>query len=294
MAKGATYKAEWSSDRAEAAFRDKEAVLWERTARPPEAIDVATQLGSTRVYRWSGAGTPVVFLHGMSDTSIRWIPFAEALYGHDVYSIDIIGDVGHSKPAIGLTSADDYAVWLGETLDSLDLTQPHIVGHSLGGYIAFRYAMTPNNVRSLIGFDPVGVVELKLSRLMSWSIRVGIASFTPAPVRRRLAQPLRQPLLNDKAAMAVLLGAQRGHPIRLPPLPVFTDDQLQCITVPIRVLVGAESTMFDTKRLADRINQGTPQGEAHILPEAGHALSVSHFNDCLAVVTEALAADDGV
>lgn len=289
MAKEKTYKGQWSSDRAEAKFRAKEAVVWERAKREPEAIDVATRFGSTRAYRWAGTGTPVVFLHGMTDTSVRWIPYAEALDGRDLYAIDIMGDVGHSKPTIGYSSADDYAVWLGETLDELGVTMPHLVGASLGGYIAFSYAMRPERVTSLVGFEPAGVTDLKLVKLMGWSVRCALAAFTPEPVRRRLARRLRQPILTDKAAMALVLQAQRGHPIRLPPAPTFTDEQLQSITAPIHVLAGAGSKAFDSERLVDRINKVPPRGKARLLSEAGHALTESHFDDCVAAISETIA-----
>lgn len=290
MVKQKTYKGQWSSDRAEARYRAKEAVVWERAKRQPEAIDVPTRFGSTRAYRWAGTGTPVVFLHGMTDNSVRWIPYAEALVGHDVYAIDTMGDVGHSKQDVGYSSPDDYAIWLGETLDALGITKPHIVGASLGGFIALSYAMTAGRVASIIGFDPVGVADLKLFKLMSWSIRCGIASFAPETVRHRLAHRLRQPLLADKAAMALLLQAQRGHPVKLPPASVFTDEQLQSITVPVRVLAGADSKAFDAKQLVARVNDMAPQGDARLLSEAGHGLSDSHFDDCLAVVRAAIGA----
>lgn len=289
MVKKRVYKAEWTSDRAEAKFREKEAVLWQRAKRPYEAIDVATGFGSTRAYRWSGAGPPLVLLHGMTDTSVRWIPFAEALDGHDVYAIDVMGEVGHSKPDIGFTSAHDYPTWLGGALDALDLDQPHLVGWSLGGYIAFSYAMRPDRVRSLTCFDPVGVVDLNLMRLTSWSLRAGIASFAPESVRLRLADRLRQPLLADMASIE-MLRALRGHPIKTPPCPVFTDAELQSISAPVRVLAGADSAMFDVERLVERINTLPPDGEARLLPEAGHALAISHFDDCLAAITEAVSA----
>ncbi|MGH1490533.1 MAG: alpha/beta fold hydrolase [Acidimicrobiales bacterium] len=290
MAKEKTYKGQWSSDRAETKYRAKEAAVWKRAKRPPEAIDVATHFGSTRAYRWPGSGTPIVFLHGMTDNSVRWIRYAEALDGHDVYAIDIMGDVGHSKPDIGYSSADDYAVWLAEALAALGITRPHVVGASLGGYIALSYAMKPERVASVIGLDPVGVADLKLFRLMRWSVRCAMASFAPEPIRRRLADRLRMPLLNDKAERELMLQAQRGHPIKLPLASTFSDEQLQSITAPVYVLAGAKSKAFDAEQLVARTNNIIPQGEARLLPEAGHALTESHFDECLAMIRQAIAA----
>lgn len=290
MANEKTYKGQWSSEKAEAKYRAKESVLWDRAEPQPEPIDVATSFGSTRAYRWSGSGPPVVFLHGMTDCSVRWIPFAQALAGHDVYAIDIMGDVGHSKPDVGFSSAQDYATWLGETLDALGIAQPHLVGSSLGGYIAFSYAMTAGSVASVIGLDPVGIVDLKLMRLMRWSLGGVIASFAPASVRGRLAHRLRQPLLTDEPAMALLLQAQHGHPVKIPPLPVFTDEQLQSITAPVFVLAGEDSRAFDVQKLVGRIKNAVPRSEARLLPDAGHGFPDSHLDDCVAMIREAIAA----
>jgi pimeloyl-ACP methyl ester carboxylesterase len=77
---------------------------------------------------------------------------------------------------------------------------------------------------------------------------------------------------------------QRGHPIKIPPCPVFTDEQLQSITAPVHVLGGADSEAFDGERLVQRINNNVPRGEARLLLGAGHTLSDSHFDDCVAAI----------
>lgn len=290
MAKMRTYKGEWKSDQAEAKFRAKEAVLWSRAKRSYDAIDVSGSFGKTRAYRWAGTGTPIVFLHGMTDTSVRWTPFAAALEGHDVYAIDVMGDVGHSKPDVGFASADDYQVWLGEALDALGLANAHLVGWSLGGFIATSYAARPDSAcSSLTCFDPVGVVELSLAKLMSWSSRAAIGSLAPEPLRLRLAKSWRQPLLADTASLA-MSRATMGHPIATPPCPIFTDEQLRSITAPVGVLVGAHSKMFDVDLLVERMSTLPPHGQARLLPGAGHGLAMSHVDDCLALVREAIGA----
>ncbi len=278
------YLATWRNEQAERRYRELDAALWQRdlTKAAPQALDVPTSLGPTRAYRWPGEGPPVVFLHGMGDTSIRWIPYAEQLEGFQVHAIDIMGDVGASTPTVGFTSARDYAGWLHEAITGLGLTDPIVVGHSLGGYLALSYAMS-HPVASTLVFDPVGVVKLRLVRFMAMGAGGLIGSFVPGPIRRFLARRLRQPLLLDKQGLRLYLLGQRSHPPKLPPLPVFADEELASITGPLTVLVGAETSVFDVDQLVDRATT-VAGAEARQLPGAGHALTMTHFDECLAVV----------
>ena len=285
-----TYQSKWRSDKAEQNYRKLEAAGWEAaTDTPPEAIDVPTSFGPTRAYRWAGEGPAVVFLHGMGDTSIRWLPFAEQLGDRDVYAIDIMGDVGQSVHEVGFTSAADYAVWLDETLDGLGLDKPHVVGHSLGGYIALLYAMTSEGgeserAASTVAFDPVGVVDLRMIRFMAWGMAAGLSSFGPAPFRQMMACRLKHPLVLDKAGMRLVVKGQMGRPPKLPPLPVFTDDQLGAIKGPLHLVTGTGSTIFDVKRMVERTKTHVAKAETHLLDGAGHALTMTHFDECLRII----------
>ena len=64
---------------------------------PPAALDVDAYAGARRVYRWPGAGEPIVFLHSMGGTGLTWSPYVKRLIGRDLYAIDTIGDVGRSR-----------------------------------------------------------------------------------------------------------------------------------------------------------------------------------------------------
>ncbi len=283
------YLPQWRNTTAERRYRDLDATLWQRqlTEAPPEAIDVPTNFGPTRVYRWPGDGPPVIFLHGMGDTSIRWIPYAEQLGHNDVLAIDIMGDVGASKPTVGFTNSDDYANWLHQTITELGLTNPTIVGESLGGYIALSYAMS-YPVSSTVVFDPVGVVKLRFVRFMAMGAGGLLGSFAPGPIRRFLARRFRHPLLLDKQGLRLYFQGQRNHPPKLPPFPVFTDEELASIDTPLHTLAGDHSPAFDTGQLVERINK-IPGAKAVLLSDAGHALTMTHFDTCLATVRSALA-----
>lgn len=289
MTAAKTYQGSWRSDKAEQRYRTNDLKRWaEATADQPTARDVETRFGPTRVYHWPGSGPAVIFLHGMGDTSIRWIPYAEALSNYDVYAIDIMGDVGQSVQEVGFSSAEDYSVWLGDAVDGLGLVMPHIVGHSLGGYLALGYAMGNDRVASVVAYDPVGVVDLKMVRFLTWGVAVGIAAYCPGPIRRFLAKRLRMPILNDKPAARHLTNGQTNHPPAMPPLPVFTSEQLRSIVAPTWVVAGEKSNVFDVDRLVERINQEVPKGNAQLLPGAGHALANSHVDQCLAILNDVL------
>lgn len=287
------YLATWRSEAAEQRYRERDAELWQRelTKLAPVSIDVPTSFGDTRVYRWSGDGPPIIFLHGMGDTSVRWISFAEQLEDHDVYAIDIMGDVGASRPAVGFTSAADYADWLHQTVAGLDISTPTVVGESLGGYIALSYAIN-NPVASTVAFDPVGVVKLRMMRFMAMGAFGLLGSLAPGPIRRAIGRRAHQPLLLDKQGLRLYGYGQRNHPPKLPSFPVFTDEEMASIGVPLRVLVGGKSKVFDVEQLLERVNS-LPGATAEILADAGHGFSSTHVDECLAAVRATLSCTSG-
>lgn len=284
------YAGVWRSDRAEQKFRAADAARWQQaTDVLPEAIDVTTRFGSTRVHRWRGPGPDIVLLHGVGDTSYRWIPFADALADHNVFAIDIMGEVGNSTPDVGFETGADYGAWLSETISALGLASPHIVGMSLGGYVALSHAVQGGAAGSLVLFDPVGLVKLRMFRFIRWGAATGLAAMTPEPVRRWAGRRLRQPLLDDKADVRAHMRGSTGHPMNLPPLPVFTDEQLASITVPVRVLAGAKSPPFDGEAMTQRVTGTIWNAQARLLPDAGHALALTHREACLAELRAAVA-----
>ena len=286
------YRASWRSERAEQKFRTADAARWERaTSSPPDTVDVATSFGPTRVHHWPGDGADIVFLHGMGDTSIRWVPYAEALAEHNVYAFDIMGDVGHSRADVGFTSGGDFGTWLTEAIESLDLAAPHIVGMSLGGYVALSHAVHGGSAASIVLLDPVGVAKLRVVRFTVWGLKTAIASMAPGRIRHWAARRLGQPLLHDKADVKVHMQGMRGKPMKLPPLPVFSDEQLVSIGPPVRLVAGGKSPAFDSADMVRRIVDVAIDGHARLLPDAGHGLAMTHLDDCVAEIRAALLAE---
>jgi Alpha/beta hydrolase family len=129
--------AEWRNEAARQRFIDVEDEFWrERWPVPPTALDVDSYAGTTRVYRWPGAGEPIVFLHGMGGTGLTWSAYVERLVGRDLYAIDTIGDVGRSQQRAVIEDTAGLARWLAETLTGAGIERGHLVGTSYGGFLA--------------------------------------------------------------------------------------------------------------------------------------------------------------
>jgi haloalkane dehalogenase len=106
-------------------------------------------LGSTLHYRESGAGTPIVFLHGNPTSSHLWREVMPAVGPGRLLAPDLIGMGESGKPDIDYTFAD-HARYLDAWFDALDLQDVVLVGHDWGGALAFDWATRhPDRVRGI-------------------------------------------------------------------------------------------------------------------------------------------------
>lgn len=276
----------WTSEEARLRFRAMEDELWREAGGMPEAIDVETTWGRTRAYRWRGTGTPIVFLHGVSGTSLSWARYAQALEGRDVYAVDIIGDVGRSEPLVAWTKPEDAADWVDQTLAALDVDRAHLAGLSLGGFLSLATAIhRPRRIASLVLFDPGGIAPLKFLKFLLWGLPILFGSLGPAPVRRCLGRRFRMPLLEDKRVMRMSLYGQLHHRMQMPRPVDFSDDELRSIELPVVLLTGEKTEVFDGEVLVSRATTLLPHATVEVVSGAGHALTESHFELCASRVS---------
>jgi pimeloyl-ACP methyl ester carboxylesterase len=277
---------QWRSEQAHQRFIEMEDGFWrERWPDPPAALDLETFAGTTRMYRWEGAGPPIVFLHGMGGTGLTWSPYVELLRGRDVYAIDTIGDVGRSEQRVVIEDAAGLARWLGETLDGAGIEAAHLVGTSYGAYLALNLASrAPQRVAALTLIDSAGLAPFRLGKFMLWGMPMLLGSKAPARLRTRLAR--RYAMLEDPRLMQAALLAQWNHPFPLPAPVVLTDDELRGITVPTSVIVAGKSAPFDPAIAATRARL-LPNAVVDVVPDAGHEISWTHIDHCLGMVKRA-------
>ena len=98
----------------------------------------ATDSATSLAYDDEGAGTPVVFLHGLTFDRRTWRPIIERLDG-SVRSIAI--DLpAHGESGGAPAPLDEVAAQVHELLGSLAVDRPVVVGHSMSGGLASFYA----------------------------------------------------------------------------------------------------------------------------------------------------------
>jgi pimeloyl-ACP methyl ester carboxylesterase len=107
-------------------------------------------------------GRTVVLFHGKNFCGATWegaiAPLAAA--GYRVVVPDQIGFCKSAKPATYQMSFHQLAANTKGLLESLGVTRPILVGHSMGGMLATRYALSfPEATSALVLVNPIGLED---------------------------------------------------------------------------------------------------------------------------------------
>jgi pimeloyl-ACP methyl ester carboxylesterase len=158
-----------------------------------------------------GAGPPLVLLHALGSSRSSWDPVVPALAERfEVLAVDLPG-FGESAPlpAGEEPSPARLARSVAGLLDELRIDRPHVVGNSLGGWIALELAAT-RPLASLTLLAPAGLwrrgtprYDLVSLRLTRWASRNATRTLS-----RLVAHPLGRILV---------LGQTHGRPTRVTP-----------------------------------------------------------------------------
>ncbi|MCF2505809.1 alpha/beta hydrolase [Dyadobacter sp. CY107] len=110
-------------------------------------------------------GKSIILLHGKNFNGAYWEQTAKALTdkGYRVIIPDQIGFGKSSKPAHFQYSFHELAANTKKVLDELKITKINVLGHSMGGMVATRFAvMYPEMVEKFILENPIGLEDYKL------------------------------------------------------------------------------------------------------------------------------------
>ncbi|HQR39543.1 MAG TPA: alpha/beta hydrolase [Blastocatellia bacterium] len=235
-----------------------------------------------------GKGPPLVYLNSLLGES-GWLPFHQRLAG----SFDVIAPV---SPSIG-TDADameDVAFGFLDLLDGLGLKKAHVVGVSLGGWIAAEVAVRhPERVDRLVIADALGLADGVPSLATTDGARQDelrrLLFANPSGPMAEIALPRKQPALDgfDSAMRFVdrVLPDGAARPFLSPKLA----GRLRRITSPTLVLWGERDALLPLA-CAEAWRDGIPGAELRVLPASGHLPQFEQEEAFAAAVTGFLSA----
>ena len=243
---------------------------------PNQQLRIATRQGETFVVACGNEDAPqLLLLHGSAANSAMWMGDVAAwASGFRVYAVDVIGEPGLSSASRPPLASEAYALWLDDVMQALDLARVSIVGVSLGGWLALDYATRrPDAVESLALLSPGGVGRQKVGIIFKTIALMMCGAWG----RRKLREMIlgRMPAEMSPAARHfgdfVSLIHRHFRPRRTK-LPIFTDDALLRLTMPVMAIVGGKDVLLDSAETKRRLESNVPHAEVRYLPEAGHLL----------------------
>jgi pimeloyl-ACP methyl ester carboxylesterase len=256
---------------------------------PYEKLTIPTRHGSTFVIT-SGepAAPPLVLLHGAGANSAVWAgDVVEYSRHYRVYAVDLLGEPGKSAPNRPAWDSPAYAEWLEDVFDALKIDAATLIGISQGGWTALKFtAHAPGRVNRLVLMTPGGVVPGG----MSFLVKVVLFSLLGERGIRRMVRSLfgSQPIPDGVEDIIVLI--MRNFKPRVGILPIFSDQELQRLTMPTLLLGGTQDVLFNLRKIAARMQGLVPHLEVIIIPGAGHALlnTTGHVMSFLTTAAPAL------
>lgn len=127
------------------------------------------------------SGRPVLMFHGWGASAYMY-RHALALLperGLRAIAVDLRGYGLSDKPTVsGAYSLDAYCADLGALLDALDLPSAALIGQSMGGGLALRYALRNSaRVSRLVLVNPVGLAPIAYLPILRLLPRSAVATF---------------------------------------------------------------------------------------------------------------------
>lgn len=96
--------------------------------------------GCRVLLRRAGSGPPVLFLHGAGGVP-QWVPFFDRLAERFELLVPDHPSYGRSETPDWLDEVGDLGFYYLDFLKALDLDGVHVIGHSLGGWVALETAV---------------------------------------------------------------------------------------------------------------------------------------------------------
>jgi pimeloyl-ACP methyl ester carboxylesterase len=240
----------------------------------------------------------IVLVHGFSSTADAWTRVGEELgKEYHVVAPDVRGHGQSDWDPKERYSDDQLAADVRVLVQQLQLRPFTLIGHSMGGAVAFTYAATyPEDVKRLVIEDSA---PLPPGRMLT-ELRTSFAS------RDEVAQSVRQanPTMSEEAVQgrvdvyyrarpdgtwgfrADVVGVRHGRGAHEAEKSWEKVRKVQAPTLVIRA--GAEPPLV-SQETAERLTRENPRIQVVTVPGAGHNIHFAHYDAFMTHLRKALA-----
>ncbi|QGU06832.1 2-hydroxymuconate semialdehyde hydrolase [Corynebacterium occultum] len=239
-----------------------------------------TAPGEITHYHDLGEGAPILFLHG-SGTGVTaaanwWLNLPEL---SEVGRCIAIDSIGYGQTVVPEGTEYGIREWVRHAvrvLDALGIEKTWIVGNSLGGWLAFQFAI--DYPERLLGVVSMGTGGAKLTgalqghsnpTLTEEGIRETLEKFVvdKSLVTDELVSLRYQSALNDTASdrLKEVVTARDRDRTELP----LDFDVLAKLDLPVLLIHGVQDVVIPVQRTWDILNI-IPHADAHIFSQCGH------------------------
>ena len=237
---------------------------------PEPKSDFLTILGARIHLRRAGKGPPLLFLHGAGGITV-WAPIFEKLSETFEVLVPDHPGFGQSDTPPWLKNIGDAALYYLDFLEALKLARPHVVGTSLGGWMAAEAAVrNPSAFGRLTLVAPAGlrVIGVPSGDPFIWSHEEHIRNlyFDQAFAERALAVPITPELadtqIKNRFAFARLAWQPRLYNPDL-------ERWLHRVTAPVQLIWGNDDKLIPVT-YAQAWLKALPRASLLPLPQTGH------------------------
>ena len=256
---------------------------------------IETAEGELTHYHDLGEGTPILFLHG-SGTGVTaaanwWLNLPQLSEHGRCIAIDSIGygqTIAADDVEYGIKEWVRHAV---RVLDALCIEKTWIVGNSLGGWLAFQFAL--DYPERLLGIVSMGTGGAKLTKalkghsnpnLSEERLRETLELFVVNKdlVTNDLVKLRYQSALNDTATdrLKEVVAARDRDRTELP----LDFERLAKLDIPVLLIHGMQDHVIPVSRTWEILNT-IPHADAHIFSQCGHWSQVERADEFNEVVS---------
>lgn len=257
-------------------------------------------------YHEAGSGPALVLLHGSGPGVSGWSNFRgnfpEFAQRFRTVVMDMPGFGQSDRPEFDRAYPKVAADAVARLMDGLGIEKAHLLGNSMGGYVALEFALAyPEKVDRLVLMGPGGLAVNVLGPEQSEGAR-RLGEFMMAPSKKAMEAwvdtmvankaVVDDALIEERLANAQAPGALESamaifaslgqHP---DPVPLFA--RLKSIKAPALVTWGRDDRMLPVEGALMGFRQ-LPNAELHIFSRCGHWAQVERKDDFERIVTEFL------